>query len=101
MHKLLVMYNRPSDAARFRAYYENHHLPMAGQLPGLQHSSYSFTINGTDAYFCIWEGTFADEAAALAAIDSDVGRQVAADTANYADGGFLLLHFTLKRGPMP
>lgn len=102
MHKVIVLYNAPADPAHFRAYYESKHLPLAARLPGLRSSRHSFAIHGPGGpspYFCIWEGEFADEGAALAAMTSEIGAKVAADAANYASGGFTLLHFTPTAGP--
>ena len=36
MHCLTVTYSAPADAARFKAYYETTHVPLARQLPGLK-----------------------------------------------------------------
>lgn len=105
MHKVVVLYNKPADPKHFRSYYETTHLPLAAKLPGLLASRHSFAINGPagpSPYFCIWEGEFADEAATLRAMQSEIGRQVAADGVNYADGGMTLLHFTAIPGtPKP
>ncbi len=97
MHKIVVLYNRPKDPAHFREYYVTKHLPLAATFPGLKASRHSFEIAslGSEApYFAIWEGEFADAAAAQAALMSEIGQRVAADTANYADGGLTILHFT-------
>jgi uncharacterized protein (TIGR02118 family) len=97
MHKIVALYNTPKDPAHFRSYYVGTHLPLAAHLPGLLASRHSFAIQGLGGpapYFCIWEGEFADEAAAMRAMTSEAGQKVAADTANYADGGMLLFHFT-------
>ena len=99
MYKIIVLYNAPTDAQHFRSYYETKHLPLAARLPGLKSTRYSFAVQGTAPYFAIWEGEFADEAAALAAMGSEIGGQVAADVKNYADGGFTLLHYSLQPGP--
>jgi uncharacterized protein (TIGR02118 family) len=103
MHKVIVLYDAPADPQHFRSYYESKHLPLAARLPGLRSSRYSFAIQGPGGapppFFCIWEGEFADEAAAVAAMTSEIGGQVAADVANYADSGFTLMHFTPTSEP--
>ena len=101
MYQVIALYGAPKDPEHFRSYYVNKHLPLAARLPGLKSSHYSFDIQGTAPYFCIWQGVFADAGAALAAMGSDIGAQVAADVSNYADGGFTLLHFALTPGPGP
>ncbi len=97
MHKVVVLYNAPSDPDYFKSYYESNHLPLAATFPGLQASRHSFALEGAGApspYFAIWEGEWADAAAAGAAMQSEIGQKVAADTANYADGGLTIFHFT-------
>jgi uncharacterized protein (TIGR02118 family) len=104
MHKIVVLYHPPKDPEHFRTYYEQNHLPLAAKLPGLQSSRHSFDLGspaGASPYFCIWEGEFADAAAAGAAMQSEIGRRVAADTASYADGGLVLFGFTSVEGRRP
>lgn len=99
MHKVLALYPPPKDPAHFKRYYEETHLPLAGQLPGLLSSRYTFSIEGVGSpspYFCIWEGEFASEAAMGAAMQSPIGQRVAADVANYATGGITIIHFESK-----
>lgn len=96
MHKLVVLYGQPKDPEHFRRYYVETHLPLAARLPGLKASRYSFAVEGLgepSPWFCIFEGEFATEAAMTAALQSEIGRQVAADTANYATGGLTILHY--------
>jgi 4-carboxymuconolactone decarboxylase len=96
MHKVLVLYPPPKDPAHFQRYYEQTHLPLAAQLPGLLSSRHTFSIEGVgnpSPYFCIWEGEFADAAAMAQSMGSPVGLRVAADVANYATGGVTILHF--------
>jgi 4-carboxymuconolactone decarboxylase len=99
MHKVLALYSQPKDPAHFKKYYEETHLPLASQMPGLLSSRYTFATEGVGApspYFCIWEGEFANEAAMGAAMQSAIGQTVAADVANYATGGVTILHYDLK-----
>jgi uncharacterized protein (TIGR02118 family) len=60
MRKIVVLYGHPTDADRFRRYYEETHLPLAAKLPGLKASRHSFDLVGTGGssspYFCMWEG---------------------------------------------
>jgi len=98
MHRVLVLYPAPKDPAHFKKYYEETHLPLASQMPGLLSSRYSFAVEGVGAaspYFCVWEGEFASEAAMGAAMASPIGQKVTADVANYATGGATVLHFDL------
>ncbi len=97
MYKVLVLYPAPQDPDHFRSYYVEKHLPLAAQLPGLKSSRYSFSIAGTEEapYFCVWEGEFEDGPSAGAAMQSEIGQKVSADVANYASGGFQLVHYPL------
>jgi len=96
MHRVLVLYPQPKDPAHFKKYYEEKHLPLAAQLPGLLSSRHTFSIEGVGTpppYFCIFEGEFADAASMAASMQSEIGQKVAADMANYATGGATVLHF--------
>jgi len=96
MHKVLVLYPTPKDPAHFKKYYAEKHLPLAARLPGLLSMRHTFSIEGVGTpspYFCIFEAEFADAASMAAAMQSEIGQKVAADTANYATGGATVLHF--------
>ncbi len=100
MHKLVVLYSHPASPDAFRRYYTETHLPLAAQLPGLKASRHAFDVAGVGApspYFCVWEGEFDSAQAMGAAMESDIGKAVAADVANYATGGVQILHY----GPTP
>jgi uncharacterized protein (TIGR02118 family) len=102
MHRLLVLYPMPDDPAAFRDYYENHHAPLAAQLPGLRGYRYGFDVavpgGGEAPYFCAFEGDFDDAAALDAALASPKGQEVGADVANYATGGAVLLRCDMREG---
>ena len=95
MHCLTVIYPAPKDAARFKAYYEATHVPLARQLPGLKSCSFGYpeALGPGPAPFCIFQAWFADGAAMLAALQSDIGRKVASDVPNYSPDGATLFHF--------
>ena len=102
MHKVLVLYPPPKDPAHFKRYYEETHLPLAAQLPGLVSSRHTFSVEGVGGaspYFCIWEGEFSDAASMGAAMQSPIGQKVAADVPNYATGGATVLHFDAQPSP--
>jgi uncharacterized protein (TIGR02118 family) len=101
MHKLVVLYSKPDDPDHFRDYYVTHHLPLVTQMPGLLAWRYSFDVAGTPGqtpYFAIFEAEFADAEAMTAARESPQGRQVAADVANYATGGAVVIHYPVQEG---
>jgi len=96
MHRLLVTYPKPADEAAFLDYYVNRHLALARTLPGLLGYRYvqPRALGPGDApAFMLFEADFADEAAMLKALASDVGARVAADVPNYSPAGAALMHF--------
>lgn len=95
MHCLTVTYPVPKDAARFKAYYEATHVPLAKQLPGLKSCSFGYpeALGPAPAPFCIFQAWFENGEAMLAALQSDIGRKVAGDVPNYSPDGAALFHF--------
>ena len=101
MHKMVVLYPQPADPDHFRDYYVTNHLPLATRLPGLLAWRYSFDVaatHGQAPYFAVFEAEFADAAAMTASRSSPQGRQVAADVANYATGGAVVIHYPVREG---
>ena len=101
MHKLVVLYSKPADPDHFRDYYVTNHLPLVMKLPGLLAWRYSFDVAATAGeapYFAVFEGDFADAAAMAAARASPQGQRVAADVANYATGGAVIIHYPVQDG---
>ncbi|MGW4061640.1 EthD family reductase [Amycolatopsis sp. NPDC004747] len=101
MHKLVVLYPEPADRDHFRDYYVTTHLPLVTQMPGLLAWRYSFDVAATQGqtpYFAIFEAEFADAEAMTAARASPQGRQAAADVANYATGGAVVIHYPAQDG---
>jgi uncharacterized protein (TIGR02118 family) len=99
MHRMIVLYNEPKDAAHFKKYYVETHLPLASKLAGVKHAHYSFDVKPLGpgkAPFCIFEADFESEAAMMSALGSKEGQAVAADVPNYASGGVTMAHFPLK-----
>ncbi|RDI34472.1 EthD family reductase [Lentzea flaviverrucosa] len=98
MHKLVVLYPDPDH---FRDYYVNNHLSLVTRMPGLHAWRYSFEVAATQGqtpYFAVFEAEFADAEAMTAARESPQGRQVAADVANYAIGGAVVIHYPVQNG---
>ena len=100
MHKLLVLYNEPTDSTHFRKYYVETHLPLVAKMPGVKTMRYSFDVKalppGKVPYFCIFEAEFENEAALMSALGSKEGKAVAGDVPNYASGGVTMLHFAVS-----
>jgi uncharacterized protein (TIGR02118 family) len=97
MHCLTVIYPRPDDEAAFKSYYEQYHVPLAARLPGLKRMqvAYPEAISPSDV-FCIFQGYFEDGAAMGSAMQSEIGRQVAADLPNYSPKGAQIVHFPVE-----
>jgi uncharacterized protein (TIGR02118 family) len=101
MHKLVVLYSKPADPDHFRDYYVTSHLPLVTNWPGLLAWRFSFDVAATKGeapYFAVFEGDFADAAAMAAARASPQGQRVAADVANYATGGAVIIHYPVQDG---
>jgi len=99
MHKLLVLYNEPKDPAHFRKYYVEAHVPLASKLPGMKASRYTFDakpLGPGKPPFCIFEAEFENEAALMAALQSNEGKAVAGDVPNYASGGVMMMHYEMR-----
>ncbi|SNX66058.1 uncharacterized protein (TIGR02118 family) [Streptomyces sp. TLI_55] len=107
MHKLVVLYPEPDDPEHFRDYYVTKHLALIKNWPGPLAWRYSFDVTtvspgsatkGDTTYFAVFEADFADAAAMAAARASEYGQRVAADVANYATGGAVVLHYPAQGG---
>ncbi|NMN98306.1 EthD family reductase [Antrihabitans stalactiti] len=101
MHKFVVLYRKPADPDHFRDYYVTKHLPLVMKMPGLLAWRYSFDVatpKGEAPYFAVFEAEYADAAAMAAARESPQGQRVAADVANYATGGAVIIHYPVQDG---
>jgi len=99
MHKVVVLYPQPEDAAAFRDYYVSTHLPLALKLPGMLAARYSFDVAAADGgpgFFAVFEAEFADGAAFGAAMQSPEGAAVGADVANYSPKGATIIHYPVE-----
>lgn len=94
-HTLVVLYRQPADAAAFRSYYLDRHLPLACRLPGVRDIRYTLDILGVvndSPYIAKFEADFDTPEAMMAALQSDAGRQARDDVDNFAAGGVEILH---------
>lgn len=101
MHKLVVLYPKPADPDHFRDYYVTNHLPLVKNWPGPLAWRYSFDVAATTGeapYFAVFEADYADAAAMAAALTSPQGRRAAADVANYATGGAVIIDYPVQDG---
>lgn len=95
MHCLTVAYPLPGNPERFRRYYEDEHIPLARTLPGLERMEVAYPHPLTSderAPFCVFRAYFGDVAAMEAALNSEIGRMLAADVPNYSPDGVIMYH---------
>jgi uncharacterized protein (TIGR02118 family) len=96
MVRVLVLYNTPADPEAFDRYYEQSHIPLAKQLPGLLRYTVSKGVTplGGDAkYYLVAELDFESPGAMQAAFSSPIGAETAADVPKFATGGSSLMFF--------
>jgi uncharacterized protein (TIGR02118 family) len=100
MAKLLVLYNKPADAAAFDEHYFKKHIPLAKTIPGLR----SYEVNkgpvgtpqGPSPYHLVATLSFDSPEAISAAFALKERQATAADLANFAQAGVQLLIFDTK-----
>jgi len=86
MARFVVIYDAPSDVDAFERHYNEVHIPLAKQLPGLRRYTRSHeppSVIGEPAHLVVmldWD----DMAALEAAFGSEIGRRTAEDAANLA-----------------
>ena len=98
VHRLVVSYGQPDDAAAFDAYYRDTHIPLATSMPGLVR----YTIGSPQAMdpshatpYLVAELDFESEKEMGAAFNSSEGKAAADDVANFATGGATMTHYEL------
>lgn len=100
MAALLVMYKKPTEAAKFDAYYYSTHAPLAKRIPGLRRYEVSTTKVGTpqgeSPYHLIAILSFDSLEAVKAGLGSPEGQAAAGDLGNFAQAGVELLMFDTK-----
>lgn len=90
MYILTISYGQPGDTAAFDAYYTESHLPLAGQIPGVQTFAYGKcdALDGQPpSAYAQAVLTFKDKKSAEVALGSPQGQAAAADFAHFASGG--------------
>ncbi|MEV0322526.1 EthD family reductase [Streptomyces sp. NPDC050658] len=100
------MYSKPADPDHFRDYYLTNHIPLVKNWPGPLAWRYSFDVGAIEGasteaeapYFAVFEADFADAAAMNAAQATPHGKRLAADVANYATGGVVIIHYPVQDG---
>jgi uncharacterized protein (TIGR02118 family) len=89
--KLVVLYTQPDDADAFDQHYFGTHMPLVGQIPGLQRAETGRIAaaldGGGQTFYRVAELYFADQAAMDAGFASDEGAATAADYQKIAPPG--------------
>ncbi|TFV78390.1 EthD family reductase [Blastococcus sp. CT_GayMR19] len=96
VHRLVVNYGRPEDPEAFDAYYRDTHTPLALKQPGLLRLTFGHPqVMGTaeSPPYLVAELDFESEQAMGESLASPEGKAAGGDLANFATGGFTLLHF--------
>ena len=87
MVRMLVLYNSPEDPAAFDKHYEEVHIPLAKQMPGLLRYTVSRNLSRGAPYYLVAELDWEDMAAFRAAVSSPIAAEAAADVEKFATGG--------------
>lgn len=86
MITLTVLYGTPDDVEKFDKHYTETHIPLAQAVPGLDDVKITRFLPGPDGsapeFHLMAQLAFADAEAMGAAMSTDEGRALAADTAN-------------------
>jgi uncharacterized protein (TIGR02118 family) len=93
MVRMLVLYNRPEDLAAFDKHYNEIHIPLAKQMPGLLRYTVSRNLSKGAPYYLVAELDWEDMAAFRAAVASPSAAEAAADAEKFATGGLSTLIF--------
>jgi len=84
---MLVLYNHPEDPAAFDKHYDEIHIPLTKQMPGLIRYTVSRNLSRKAPHYLVAELDWEDRDALRAAGASEAGAAAAADVANFATGG--------------
>jgi uncharacterized protein (TIGR02118 family) len=76
--KLVALWGTPNDAAAFEKHYEQTHIPLVANLPGIRGAVASKALNGP--YYRMAELLFDDDDALQSALSSNEGAQLLADS---------------------
>ena len=97
MAKLIALYKRPADAAKFDAYYHATHIPLAKTVKGLRRYEISrgavASGGGDSGLHLVAVLSFDSMDAIQQALASPEGAATAADLGNFAQAGVELLMF--------
>ena len=84
---MLVLYNHPEDPAAFDKHYNEVHIPLAKQMPGLIRYTVSRNLSKKAPYYLVAELDWEDMDAFRAGVSSPIAAEAAADVQKFATGG--------------
>jgi uncharacterized protein (TIGR02118 family) len=87
MVRLMVLYNPPEDPEAFDKHYNEIHIPLVKQWPGLLRYTVSRSLRPDSQFYLVAEMDFEDRAALRSALGSPAGVEATADVAKFAPGG--------------
>ena len=97
MAKLVVLYKRPTDTAKFDAHYASTHIPLAKKIPGMRKYEISQgpvnTPSGPSPYHLVAVLDFDSADAIARGLGTPEGQAAAGDLGNFAQAGVDLLIF--------
>jgi len=93
MVRLMVLYNPPEDPEAFDKHYNEIHIPLVKQWPGLLKYTVSRNLRPDSQFYLVAEMDFEDKAAMRAALGSPAGAEAAADVEKFAPGGTISLSY--------
>jgi uncharacterized protein (TIGR02118 family) len=95
MYKLIALYTQPDDPQAFLAHYNEVHMPLVAQTPGLVSAQINRVeaniMGGESPYFLIAEMTYPDKATFDTAMASPENRAAGKDLMSFARGKVTLL----------
>ena len=91
MVRLLVLFNPPEDPAAFDKHYNEIHVPLVKQWPGVLRYTVSRNLRAASKYYLVAEIDFADKDALRSALASPAGQEATADVAKFATTGSVSL----------
>ena len=90
MVRLLVLYETPENPEAFDRHYNEVHIPLARQLPGLLRYTVSRNISATRGgkeFYLVAELDWESLEAMQAAMTSEIGKETTADVPKFAPTG--------------
>ncbi|WP_420123242.1 EthD family reductase [Nakamurella sp.] len=95
MFQMIVLYDKPADAAAFDAHYDTVHTPLAERIPGVRRLTVARPGPADDGTAAAWHLVatleFDDQAAFEAGMGSPEGQAAVADLPRFAGAGVTVL----------